>query len=355
MALEDPNNIKKAKPVEIQEPAAETEHGAVKKKIKIPGFGEIEYTERIINFPERIVQETGGVIGYKRKTITWEELSRFFGVNNVRKLRWTDSENFEEKGGTASVIGAMTNNEFIDQTLNHLVYGDGGVREENLTKDRMLDTFDNGVGFITYDIVSNKKLSADEVFEREHAKSKEGVYLQSDYGLNVTDVGELWIGRRHDRILPKGAPVPFYGIEGSEGVAVGPDFDRIVLGFKLNTRNKALRSYGIKVLEIMEKQGLENPDIINANKSFTSSSIAGSTFREYSYRTLKGIIDEIRIFDQNGIKYIGQIISGFAREAMHPRIPMVKNHPDIPELRWCHADYAAIPTKNGYNIIEMIT
>lgn len=81
MALEDPNNIEKEKPAVAQEPAAETEYGAVKKKIKIPGFGEIEYTEKRVMFLEKTVQETGGVKGYIRKMISWEELLRFWGID----------------------------------------------------------------------------------------------------------------------------------------------------------------------------------------------------------------------------------------------------------------------------------
>jgi hypothetical protein len=39
----------------------------------------------------------------------------------------------------------------------------------------------------------------------------------------------------------------------------------------------------------------------------------------------------------------------------HPEIPIVIGHSGIHELRWCHASDAYIPTKNGINIIKMIS
>ncbi len=45
----------------------------------------------------------------------------------------------------------------------------------------------------------------------------------------------------------------------------------------------------------------------------------------------------------------------FEPSTPHPVIPVILNNPNINELRWCHADFAYIPTKKGMNIIEMIT
>ena len=85
MTLEQPDNLEGKKDTTADTaaalPAAEAEHGAVKKKIDIPGVGEIEYTEKVIMFPEKIVQETGGVKGYVRKMVSWEELLRFWGMD----------------------------------------------------------------------------------------------------------------------------------------------------------------------------------------------------------------------------------------------------------------------------------
>jgi hypothetical protein len=45
----------------------------------------------------------------------------------------------------------------------------------------------------------------------------------------------------------------------------------------------------------------------------------------------------------------------FQTDPPHPLIPVVIGHPDIPDLRWCHANHAYIPTKNGINVLKMIS
>jgi hypothetical protein len=62
---------------ETKEKAESTE----KKKINVSEIGEIEYLERRVMFPEKIVAETGGVKGYIRKTIPWEEIKRILGFD----------------------------------------------------------------------------------------------------------------------------------------------------------------------------------------------------------------------------------------------------------------------------------
>lgn len=35
----------------------------------------------------------------------------------------------------------------------------------------------------------------------------------------------------------------------------------------------------------------------------------------------------------------------------HGTVPICIGHPNIPELRWCHAQYASIPTKTRLNFL----
>jgi hypothetical protein len=39
----------------------------------------------------------------------------------------------------------------------------------------------------------------------------------------------------------------------------------------------------------------------------------------------------------------------------HPWIPVVQDHPELPNLRWCHAEYAYIPTDKNANIVRFIS
>ena len=49
-------------------------------------------------------------------------------------------------------------------------------------------------------------------------------------------------------------------------------------------------------------------------------------------------------------------LNGWAGDGVaHPSIPFIVNHPYVPNLRWCHADYAAFETDQGYAILEMFT
>lgn len=65
--------------------------------------------------------------------------------------------------------------------------------------------------------------------------------------------------------------------------------------------------------------------------------------------------NKIAWFLDNNRKKLDGIINYINPVGYHPVIPIVLNHPKGIRLRWCHANYAAIPTKNGYNVLEMIT
>jgi hypothetical protein len=67
--------------VEEEKQKRKIEQEPITKKIEIPGLGEIEYVERKVLFPEKYVEETGGVKGYIKKTITWEKLLKFWDID----------------------------------------------------------------------------------------------------------------------------------------------------------------------------------------------------------------------------------------------------------------------------------
>jgi len=356
MALEDPNNVEKDSPAASQDPADETEHGAVKKKIEIPGVGEIEYTEKTVMFPEKIVQETGGVKGYVRKMVSWDELARYWNVDREELERikcgeFSNSDQFKKAEGIKKIILALTNGEFIYQTLSHLVNRGSGKDRQRTQKDKLFEKIKIKRTWKPFDSKSNKLLSGRELCERlnlsndfmdklvlsrgySHPKEifeskllkEKGVYLESDEGFHLTNAGQLWEG---------------YKFQKNNDID-SPRLNCVVMGFKMDTQNSVLRRYCSKVLNLMEKQ----------KDDFETLRYYRDRRRSENERTLKGLLEPIP-FIKDGVA--NKVYGGSLDEGSHPRIPIVLNHPDIPELRWCHADYAAIPTKNGYNIIEMIT
>lgn len=418
---------------DLQEVESDKEKGgAVKKKIEIPDVGEIEYTEKRIMFPEKIVQETGGVKGYVRKMVKWEELARFFGVSveefekikakgyltsqeenrednerakadkylreNFRIYSDEELEEFPKKetiekfiksDGLAMAMKAMTNGEFIDQTMNHVLYGHSikspvpDTLEESLTLSKMLKKLNvifqqiRGTedfqfrGFGVRNIKTNQVISRAELFQRAGLSKEEvervgkfsgvseqeaesisrkilglkDIYLCSTYGLNLTNPSRLWRG--YGEYNRRGELE--YDATGT-GAATSPFFSSVVLGFKVNTRNAVLREYSSKAIKIVE-------DLMNEIKKRKIAEKKYVNYDDYKFEdegveTLKAVLNSIEPSEVTG--HIS-VVTRSDRENEHPRLPLIMNHPEIPDLRWCHADYAAIPTKNGYNIIEMIT
>ena len=120
----------------------EDEKGTVKKKIDILGVGEIEYTEKTVMFPEKIVQKTGGVKGYIRKMISWEELIRFWDLDEsewekIKEGQVYDSrEDLEEENKQKLARGRM-DLLWDDNTL------DKHPRKKSLENFLMTDGFNN--------------------------------------------------------------------------------------------------------------------------------------------------------------------------------------------------------------------
>ena len=348
--------------------AKEKENGELK-KINIPSIGEIEYAEKIIKFPERVVHETSGVEGYTRKAVSWEEISRVFGIDidefeKIRKNGILVPSNKKESGEYASqksidifiektktmeaIVSALTEGAFIDQTLNHMVYGESdmidNVKLKDLTRDRLLEKINSTGREDAYDIKTNNYisipelskrtgLSEEDLFSRE-AFEFENIYFQSNYGLNVEYPGKLWRG--------------------------SINLTDVILGFKLNSNNYALRRYCEKIKDLREKQDIKYSKEREGYGSYEQS-------REASV-TLNMILEPIMYYKDDDFDFAGSseklkesnevailgIIGDSHDTGHHPRIPIIKNHPKIPDLRWCYADYAFVPTKNGINIIKTV-
>jgi hypothetical protein len=404
MALEDLNNLEKTVPA-AQEPAAEAEHGAVKKKIDIPGVGEIEYTEKRIMFPEKIVQETGGVKGYVRKMVSWKDLARFYGVKTeeMKKMkseemkRYNDldpsmlmegeedllpskkllpsdeaKDKYGKVGGILPIISAMTNGEFVKETLNHIVGGHININSEGIvSKDCMLDKFlDLGNKKLSMYSLSHREFRAyDRRNKKELQESKDGeveslikkyqkggmseeVYFVTIDGLNVTNRGTLWQGQSFKNDT-ENTYSEDQSVWSRSRAMNTPFLYDIIVGFKPNTQNSVLKKYCQNVLkikiieEIYSRIEMDDDFCVALDKIQCKAAMR-------TLELLKSNNDKNKHEDREKPFIISKEFVG-PNDGNHPLIPIIINHPDIPELRWCHADYAAIPTKNGYNVLEMIT
>ena len=78
---------------ENNQPIPEQQELKAKKQILTVEFDdgssvEIPYTEKTVNFPEHLVKETGGVKGYVRKEVEWNDYNRVLGsVINIEDLK----------------------------------------------------------------------------------------------------------------------------------------------------------------------------------------------------------------------------------------------------------------------------
>ncbi|MBU4338793.1 hypothetical protein KKD57_04530 [Patescibacteria group bacterium] len=360
------------------------------KKINIPGFKEIEYTEKVINFPKNIIEETGGVEGYVRKTISWNELLKFwdindddwgkmekghnlfsredaeeeneinknmggsgiYGENNLKELPSKKSvENFKRANGIELIIKELTNNEFIGQTLNHVINRGNTIKDETFGKNKMLEEIKITDYERIYDTKTNKLLFAEETEKKEEKKEEmknkikknNGTYSQSNFGFNLTNPEKFWRGYHFEENYD----------------ADSPSVEHIVLGFKMDTHNTALRKYCEKVIELLGIQERLKEENFISRDEYIHDIQAKETIISLLLPIKERGIDNT-IFPSNPsdkIKATAKhtVIFGHQDQGEHPRIPIVRNHPGIKNLKLCHADYALIPTKNGINILEMIT
>jgi len=124
-------------------------------------------------------------------------------------------------------------------------------------------------------------------------------------------------------------------------------FENSIFGFGL--KNKAFRKYNEKVNDLLST--LDDSAYNSEENGIDFLGIGKLTTKLLSQGPFKNEKGNLVSADEIDSRYGTQHDDA----SHHPHVPVVLGHPDIPELRWCYADYAAIPTKNGYNVLEMIT
>lgn len=299
---------------------AEIEKYGEMKKINIPEVGEISYCEKIIMFPKHLVEKTGGVKGYIRKIV--------------------DRHNLNNKPNNESVVNVLrkiTGGNFPDKTFNHVLNGYTRIdpkldlfKEERMILQEISSQkyFELGCpyGFFIFNLESNEQVI-------DFSSYGNGTVKNYYYDLSATSTENIGL-------LKKIRETPSLFLVASEGLSVlhGDVWDgyneisfRSVPLFGFDHNNKVFNYY------------------INSYKNIIHNlKFNEKTYEELAERTVKRAVGSIEYMQ--GIKDLPANIGHG-----HPIIPLIINHPDLSNLRWCHADYAAFPTKKGYNVLEMIT
>jgi len=387
-----------------------------KKLLNIEGVGDFEYKERYIEFPEYLIEETQGVKGYIRKEVEWKSLSnalnqiisfeelneliavcddvlswwtRYHDLREIADpesldgfqqilapLNWIfekeiikssfgqDAKNFEEReefkerlgeerfkryediipkvsSFTQKVVDVLGNN-FLEKSNIHMMNGVWGLDKTDTCKfeNKMIlqrifspdleSVHEKGVNAFsteTFDQIKTNELPND-IFDKEDGSGKRradgmsqkfrehAVAIVIGSGLSVSNKG-FW-SCDGDRSEVKSFSKPFFGFS-NENIAYVNYLKSTITFFE-------------RTLERVQKYTGNRVNPINS-----------------TYFMLDKYIEGAKDLLESGKSRISDT------ENAHPIIPIIIGHPQIPDLRWCHASHAYIPTKNGISVLEFIS
>jgi hypothetical protein len=328
---------------------SDSESGVKKKIVEIPGIGEIEYQEKTVMFPEKIVQETGGVKGYIRKIVLKENLNEFLSTDKRIEKDGKEIEDTKSKYFflLEKLWEALTNGNFPDKTFNHIFYAAWGGSVEDREHDRE--------AFFRNRIILQKIFNIETPKEKGGASDNNSMNYLFPFTKKGNKPTEIYRPFRNNEeelreiILNKKIQKEYYFLSrpGSGGLSVGFQ-GNLWNGWHSESHKQIIFGFGLKNKVFQEY--LENIS------RFYSSETIKEGLKAYSKDDIDERIEHTKysISKLMGRKFQGsRPWSGSSED--HPRIPMVINYPGITRLRWCHADYASIPTKKGLNILETIT
>lgn len=391
------------------------------KFLNIEGVGDFEYKESYVEFPEYLIEETGGVKGYVRKQFdsmedikekikrsiqdtSLEEIEDFF-IKTNRKYEmfeggyrgdYSKKKNiddirerfvyFKTAESINKLYDIVTDNEFprntslnfftgvhlanSDQALSHLkedklflqkIFGNQRFHHKRIkgySQVSFVDTRNKTIELDINRISSNKyynlqkkdgdqegidlrEFFVEKPSKRNFIKNKELVDKFKETELHkVQGFMEKYDGL-FERVDDKedGLSLFMLGIaglhcqnkdaSGDDGLGWGSAsriIDTVFSGFSI--KNKAFKEYLEKVKIVLETLPVE-------------------TIKKEPSEISLGTIDYfLQSRDHTDIH---------TDHLEHPAIPIIQGYPNIPDLRWCHASYMSIPTKNGLNILEFIT
>lgn len=315
------------------------------KQIEISGLGEISYYEKKVLFPEMVIKETGGVKGYIRKIINIDNIDKTI-LKRIKAWEYkykrdNNPNSLIRNDLMKEILRKLTNNDFPDKTFNHVISGDQSTskeylecfKEEKLIFQEILslklhtNSLEGAISLphaygVPFKLEDNKKFADREYFPEEFARirseSKEEneppLFYLAEEAFQVLD-GDIWS----------------LSLEGKE----------IIFGF--GSKNKVFKEY----LELCKKT-------IESISYDWGRFKRGELLEIYKYLLdrVNGKCDKPKPTkdDPYSFNFFSKIF-----RYNHPLIPLIIDHPGVLNLRWCHADYAAIPTKKGYSILEFIT
>lgn len=295
------------------------------KTIEIAGLGKLEYVESIINFPENIIRETGGVKGYIRKKISLKDIEAL-GLS---------------KANVQEIYSTLTDGNFPMKTHNHTFNfygGHGNQAHEQFARERMLLQQISVSDSISEDGQEIVKYFPPTHLNRNILISVDQNTNQVKEVYNIND--ENWLrekGLKKDpdsyMVTPLGTGLCVSTKQENPDVKYYPSSNYKFFGF--STKNKAYVNYLDKAKNVY----MELFEQLKTSPSYKTNS--GEYFEE-SLKNLEDIHTKMEGFDGDDTWH-------------HPRIPLVINKNGVPNLRWCHSSYASIPTEKSLNIIEMIT
>jgi len=378
----------------------EKEHKGKEKQVEFRDGARIEisFSEKLVKFPEYLVEQTGGVEGYLRKEMSWKDIekayseviliedlkrylglaikaipvedggshyylknkkyfSSFSGVDSLDSFKgFLDVVQFlacffEKKG-----IGYDHQDEFI-KLLNE--------EEKDVTEDKILKmtkVFQGllrklGNNYLSHESLHvmglyhprdkhrgefEKKMLLQKVYSPEDYSSLDQAGTE-DFGYNVFSIqnGKVVLLDR-DRRNEK---------EGLE------EYKKRLCDHGKNKNIFLMHNFGLNV----SNEGIWDLDHGPHDDSLYMNSALrphfGFSHRNGAYgRYISSVKD---LFDKNPVikhEFIADKDPFYYNtEPSHPLIPIVIGYPGIPELRWCHASHAYMSTKNGISVIEMIS
>ena len=368
--------------------------------LKIDDIPEIdfEYSESEVEFPQRYVELTGGVEGYRRRMVTWSEITRL--VDQLLPLEVLQEQGAEYFSNISFYRDDYSSENYIDYFENLtqpqrmkdaviLIQMLANLADE---EDQLPSSLNNSLirKFINpknAQRTANTPLNSIDYLLRSIA-AKLGDDFYQKQNLHIAGlVGGIKHSRDVEPNRRRMLLTRFFepGFQRDEHVPVEyAVFDR--------DNNKLLDVSNSAILEAatspdtlddwLEKNNYylfsrTELSINNAGKEkwtemgrptidaidFVSSGIYGFSPQNSAYKNYLEQADSLmdnlptwesishnRMVNRARIK---NLIEGTDDGKYHPFIPVIIGHSNLPDLRWCHASTISLPTINGLNIIDI--
>jgi len=306
---------------------------------------EIPVKETKIEFPDYIVEDTGGVTGYIRKQIDWERV--LVGPDSNLSLQ-------KERKFIKSAWRELSSGRFPDNTFNHSVFsGKQRMASKKMVLQKLhnpetpLNLFHEGImddglqASKTYEFRRTSDNSYLDELEspKYNFYRKKKKFIKKHKGFekrkeNEKRPEELWKKIAKEVGKDFGSHVERIKSDDAYGIALGLSVSKKGFNYSMHYANKDSLIFGFSSSNDAFKKTLEATlDLYDDIES--------------SHRIRKSL--ESLIEDKNLAQYTKKRRSP---DYNHPVIPVLINHPQTPQLRWCHASYAYIPTEKSFNLLE---